>query len=93
MLVRCLRALLRRCSTVGCTLLAATVICFGADDVAADFPGNKYFEWKGARHYFCETTDRSVRFTVGEVPPSVNLDNYTQRIEVAPQLLPTPSNP
>ena len=54
---------------------------------APDFPGNKYFEWKGARYYFCETTDGSFGFTVGEVPPSVNLDNYTQRIEIDPQLL------
>ena len=54
---------------------------------APDFPGNKYFVWKGGRYYFCETTDGSFGFTVGEVPPSVNLDNYALRIEVDPQLL------
>ena len=54
---------------------------------APDFPGNRYFVWKGARYYFCETTDSSFGFTVGEVPPSMNLDNYTQRIEIDPQLL------
>jgi hypothetical protein len=53
---------------------------------APDFPGNKYFEWKGSRYYFCETTDRSFSFTVGEVPPSVDLDTYTVRVEIEPAL-------
>jgi transglutaminase-like putative cysteine protease len=54
---------------------------------APDFPGNRYFEWNGARLYFCETTDSPTGFTVGEVPPSVNLDSYARRIEIAPALL------
>jgi hypothetical protein len=53
---------------------------------APDFPGNRYFEWKGSRYYFCETTDRSFSFTVGEVPPSVDLDTYTVRVEIEPAL-------
>jgi hypothetical protein len=54
---------------------------------APDFPGNRYFEWKGSRYYFCETTDGSFSFTVGEVPPSVDLNTYTERIEIDPALL------
>jgi hypothetical protein len=53
---------------------------------APDFPGNRYFEWKGSRYYFCETTDRSFSFTVGEVPPSVDLDTYAVRVEIEPAL-------
>lgn len=53
---------------------------------APDFPGNRYFPWRGGRYYFCETTDGSFSFTVGEVPPGVNLDRYTVRVEVEPGL-------
>lgn len=54
---------------------------------APDFPGNRYFEWGGARYYFCETTDGSFGFTVGEVPPGVDLARYTVRVEIEPALL------
>ncbi len=54
---------------------------------APDFPGNKYFEWKGGKYYFCETTDGSFGFTVGEVPSGVELGRYTVRVEIEPALL------
>src|SRR5207247_3247278 len=54
---------------------------------APEFPGNRYFEWKGAKYFFCETTDGSFGFTVGEIPPGVDLDRYTVRVEIEPALL------
>jgi hypothetical protein len=54
---------------------------------APDFPGNRYFEWQGGRFYFCETTDGSFGFTVGEVPPAVDLNTYSVRVGVEPRLL------
>nr|MDP9177352.1 hypothetical protein [Gemmatimonadota bacterium] len=49
---------------------------------APDYPGNQYFEWAGGRYFFCETTDGTFGFTVGEVPPNVNLQDYTVRVEI-----------
>ena len=54
---------------------------------APDFPGNRYFAWNGGRFYFCETTDGSFGFTVGEIPPGVDVDRYTVRAEIEPALL------
>lgn len=54
---------------------------------APDFPGNRYFEWKGGRFYFCETTDGSLGFAAGEVPPGVDLARYTVRVGIEPALL------
>jgi len=54
---------------------------------APDFPGNRYFEWNGARYYFCETTDHTFSFTVGEVPNDVDLARYDTRIEIPPALM------
>lgn len=54
---------------------------------APDFPGNTYFDWNGVKFYFCETTDGSFGFTVGEVPPNVDLASYRNRIEVEPKLM------
>jgi transglutaminase-like putative cysteine protease len=54
---------------------------------APDFPGSNYFDWKGGKYYFCETTDGSYGFTVGEVPPGVDLKQYQERYEVEPQLM------
>jgi len=54
---------------------------------APDFPGNSYFNWNGAKYYFCETTDSSFSFTVGEVPPTVDLTTYKNRVEVEPKLM------
>lgn len=54
---------------------------------APDFPGNAYFDWNGAKYNFCETTDGSFGFTVGEVPPNVDLTTYRNRIEIEPKLM------
>lgn len=54
---------------------------------APDFPGSHYYVWNAHNYYFCETTDGSFGFTVGEVPPNVELSKYTVQVEIEPALM------
>lgn len=59
---------------------------------APDFQNNNYFKWNGGQYYFCETTDGSFDFTVGEVPPNVDLNRYDVRVEIEPALMAKPNS-
>ena len=64
----------------------AAVAVEGAPDFEKD-QEKKYFESKdGKKYYYCETTDRSFGFTVGEVPQDVNLKDYIT-VDIEPALM------
>lgn len=50
---------------------------------APDYPGSHYFEHDGGKYYFCETTSGTDGFTVGQIPPGVDINGrYAHRVVV-----------